>query len=397
MLTFIVLVLLRLPAVTRHGRFWAEEAKLYFHNAWIMPWWQVLFRPANGYLSLYANVGGLLARYCVPLEQAPRVTAALALLAQCLPILVLVTARDRWLRPAPILFAAVLLLAMPPLCDEVWLNTANSQFHIALAAALCVALDAPSGWSGRTRGALLVLAPLCGPITIALVPIVVVRAVWDRQRARVVQAACILAGATPQLLIMALAPVHGRGKFIGPTIMACILATKQLAIPFLGEDAAADLAPSWFATVQAGHVPYAPVVAAVAAGLVLSCAVVLGRRGTAFYLVACGIALCLLSYNGAIDGGIDLISAIGSQRYAFVPSMLFAITVAALCTVANRAVAYGARIVLVWLLAVSVWQTVRPQDDAFAQGPPWRQEVAQWRANPFYTLRIWPGGWTVKL
>ncbi len=163
MLTFIVLVLLRLPAVTRHGRFWAEEAKLYFHNAWIMPWWQVLFRPANGYLSLYANVGGLLARYCVPLEQAPRVTAALALLAQCLPILVLVTARDRWLRPAPILFAAVLLLAMPPLCDEVWLNTANSQFHIALAAALCVALDAPSGWSGRTRGALLDLRTAVRP------------------------------------------------------------------------------------------------------------------------------------------------------------------------------------------------------------------------------------------
>ncbi len=254
-LAFLVLVLARLPVLVEQGRFWAEEGTLYFRNAWTLPWWQAALRPENGYLNLFANLAGILARWCVPLQDAPRLTTGLALLAQDLPILLLITARDRWLRPAPIVLAAVLLVAMPPLCNEVWLNTANSQFHVALAVALCLALEAPAGWSGRARGVLLVLAPLCGPISVVLVPVAVLRAVWERRRARVLQAACLLAGAAPQLTCMVLAPLHERGKFVGPTIMACIFAAKHLAVPFLGEDMAASLAPSWAATVPLGRPP----------------------------------------------------------------------------------------------------------------------------------------------
>ena len=397
LLLFVSLVVTRLPIVTLQGRFWAEDGSLYFHNARLLPWWQAAFRPQNGYLSLIANLSGILANALVPLDRAPLVTEILALFVQMLPAIILLTSRDMWLRTAPIVSATILLIAMPPLCDEVWLNTANSQFHVALAAALCVSLDAPAGWSGRGRNILLCLAPLCSPVSIALAPVFVLRAAWERQRARTLQAACFLAGMLPQLLAMLSSPLHDRGKLIGPVTMACVLAAKHLALPFLGEDSAEDLVPTWFASVHAGRVPYLPVLTVVAVAAVIILAAARTRRPETICFLASGIMLVLASYNAAVGGGISLITVDGGQRYAFAASMLFALTAVSLCTATNRSIAYGARLVAIWLLAVSIWQTVRPQDQVYASGPAWRQEVTKFRADPAYMPQIWPVGWKMRL
>ena len=399
---FIALVLLRLPVVVAQGRFWAEEGALYFHNAQTLPWWRAALRPEHGYLSLFANLAGLFADYCVPLAQAPRATAGLALLAQCLPALILVTARDTWLRPVPAIVASVLLIAMPPLCDEVWLNTANSQFHLALAAALCVALDVPAGQGNRRwRSAFLVLAPLCSPIAIALTPVPVLRAILARSRlqarARATQAACLLAGAVPQLFFIIQAPLRDRGAFIGPVTMSYIFAARHLAAPFLGENAANRIALGWLDAVRAGHLPVLPVCAVVAVTVVLVAAVALSRRAVCPYLPLCGLVFAVLSYNGAVAGGINLIGVSGSQRYAFAPSMLFALTVVSLCSVERTSIAHPAKLIAVWLLGVSVWQTIRPQDPVYTSGPAWQAELSRWHADPTYAVKIWPAGWKMHL
>ena len=252
-LAFVAMVWFRMPLIMQAGRFWAEEGTIYFLHAWTMPWWRALFLPANGYLSLAANAAGLLAHDLVPLRDAPHVTTAIALAIQVLPAILLATARDAWLQRPAVLFAAMILIGMPPACDEVWLNTANSQFHLELAAALCLVLDTPSGVWAVLRGALVFLTPLCGPGSIALAPLFVLRAGLDRRKSSVVRAALVLAGAAVQVLAF-YTPSPGRGHLLGPRLLALIFSVKHLAIPLLGEQGAERVAANIQSDLGAGHV-----------------------------------------------------------------------------------------------------------------------------------------------
>ncbi len=133
LLAFVILVCARMPDIVLHGRFWAEEGRYFFHDAASMGWRQALFYPVGGYLNIVANGAGLLAHALVPLRLAPFVTTGVALACQACPLLVLLSARDRWLQSPAVLCAATLLLATPAAVDEVWLNSIHSQFQLGLA------------------------------------------------------------------------------------------------------------------------------------------------------------------------------------------------------------------------------------------------------------------------
>jgi hypothetical protein len=393
---FVLLVWIRMPEITRHGRFWAEEGSVYFENAWRLPWWQALLRPHVGYLNLAPNLATLLARYIVSLPHAPNVTTAIALAIQTLPALLLATARDTWLRNPVVLFAAMLILAMPPVCDEVWLNTALSQFHLALAAGLCLALDVPVGAGAALRAVLLLFAPLSSPASIALAPLFVLRAILDRQPGRALQAACMVTGTILQLtLFYTRDPV--RAYTLAPVTLAAILAIKHLAIPLLGEHGAEIVAPAVQATVREGRVPIAALLALAAAGGLLLTAIMRCRQPAAAWMLLAGGAIAVLSYFGALNSGVSQIAVFNAQRYAFAPSMLFALTVLTLAATGTGTVAFAARAIVVWLLTIAVLQTVSPQDAFFAHGPSWKAEVARFRADPSHKLAIWPTGWVVQL
>ncbi len=392
---FVALVWFRLPTITRHGRFWAEEGTDFFRNAAIMPWWQALLHPAKaGYLVLIGNLGGVLARHAVRLEDAPHCTMALGLAAQTLPMALLAGARDAWVKRPTVLFAAALILAMPPVCDEVWLSTTNSNFHIALAAALCLVLQVPQ--SGPARAALLLLAPLCGPASSALVPLFALRAWLDRDRGRAVQAACLTAGTLVQFLVF-YTPLANRGHMLGPATLSAIFAVKHLAIPLLGEQAAAVMATQLHGDILSGRYPIAAMlaVASVAALLLVAC---LRRRAPEPpWLLLAGMAIALLSYSGALNAGPSLITTVSGNRYAYAPCMLFALAVLALAATGTDLLARGAWAGVVWLLAIAVQQTVLPQDPIFTQGPSWKAELRAWRANPAHPLAVWPAGWSLHL
>lgn len=156
-------ICLRMPDVLLKGRFWAEEGNVFFLRAWTLSWHDALLAPWGGYLNIIANSAGLLARNLANMQSAPYVTTLIGLLFQLCPAALILTSEERWLQPRSVLVVALLLIAIPPASEEVWLNTLHSQFHLALCAALILAFQPATGKVEMSRRGLLLLAPLSGP------------------------------------------------------------------------------------------------------------------------------------------------------------------------------------------------------------------------------------------
>ncbi|HTZ70666.1 MAG TPA: hypothetical protein VMB71_08455 [Acetobacteraceae bacterium] len=393
---FVTLVWLRMPMIMRHGRFWAEEGSTYFYNACTMPWWKALIQPQAGYLNLPANIAAIIAHHTVALPNAPHVTTAIALLIQTIPVLVLVTSADRWLQRPAALLAAVLLVATPPCGDEVWLNTINSQFHIALAAALCLALQVPVGLSGIARKILLLCAPLCCPAATALAPIFVLRAALERDRARALQALCLLIG-TGLLLALFYGSNPARGHFWSPSLLVAAIASRHLALPMLGHELSSVVAGDLQEAIRAGHRPVIAFLVVAAAAAALAAALALRRNTTAIWMLASGLMIAAISYYGALHGAVDLISVDTGARYAFAPSILLALTILVVAVTGADRVAAIAWLFAAWFIAVGLVQASLPHRPGMANGPAWKPQLARWHSDPSTALLIWPTGWKMWL
>jgi hypothetical protein len=148
LLATLLLIFLRAPAILLTGRFWAEEGKIYFLDARLRSWWDALLASRMGYYSGWTKLAALTAT-AVPLEWAPMVTVYAALAVQ-LMVVWFVVRSDAFAGPvARVLAVAAVLLAVPS--AEVWLNTANSQFHFALGAAVLLVTSVLHGSGVWTR------------------------------------------------------------------------------------------------------------------------------------------------------------------------------------------------------------------------------------------------------
>jgi len=392
LLAYGVLVCLRMPQIVVKGRFWAEEGSVFFRHAWDMPAWQAAWAPYGGYLNIVANLAALFARWALPLRLAPYATIGVGLFFQLLPPLLLLTARDRWLGPWPVRLAGVALLLFIPGSEEIWLQTLHCQFELALCCGILVSLDARIGPSL----ALLVLAPLAGPVSVALCPLFVLRAALERRLARVIQCCALCAGALVQVLFF-LTPVPGRAYALHPVINLSVVTLRHLAIPFLGMNEAEDVNTALHATFAASHIPW---VATVLPILILGAlGVALLRLGVAqagVWFFASFVLTAGFSYFGAIGGGLSLLDVLASQRYAVAPQSLLVLSVLALAATRQSWVALFARGAAAWLLVAGImnYWIVAP---ATRKGPAWRAEVAAWQADPTHVLRIWPKPWTLEL
>jgi hypothetical protein len=189
-LAFMVLIAARLPNVALHGRVWAEEGAVFLRNAAVLQWSQAIFHPVGGYLNLVSNLAGIVAFYMVPLEQVRWVGVVTGLLFQAIPAVLIVSSGFDWIQTRLSLIIALLLIATVPLAEEVWLNSLHPQFHLALCAALLLAMHPVGGWTGRAHNLLVFLGALSGPTTWFLLPLFVARAMIDRSRLRAYRLPC---------------------------------------------------------------------------------------------------------------------------------------------------------------------------------------------------------------
>jgi hypothetical protein len=401
---FAALILLRLPEATRFGRFQDEEGPIFFAYAWHRGAGDALWRSFAGYLNLAANATTLLAARLVrggylPLEHAPRLTMAVALAVQMLPAVLLLSGRARWLTQRWAVIASLLLIALPPFTEEVWLNVLHVQYHLILCCGIILALDPPrtaGGWLGTA--ALLLLAPLCGPGALVLGPLFLARSWFERSLARLAQTALLGAAGLVQLLVFyTRSPV--RGTWPSPDALASILFVRLGALPFTGMRTSNRLG-AWAVQAYARHDAAWWLFAGVALAYCAVLAVLVWRRRSqaAGWLIAAGLALAVVSFGGGMiaTNPREWFSVGSGERYNFLPLALLGL---GLVAIAQEDLAKG-RLAGVCLCALAVVIGARSFSHPIPElstGPRWRSEAALWRADHGYQPRAWPGSWRVDL
>ena len=387
----------RLPTIFADGRFWAEEGTVYFARAWHLPAAQALVALHSGYLNIVANLATLIASRMVALEHAPLVTAAIALLVQLLPALLLATAAEPWLRRPVPLIAALLLTILPVRAGELWANTITSHFHLMACVGLVLALAPRPGGIGRLRLALLLLAPMSGPGNAFLWPLFVLRAWRDRSPARWTQVGVMALGIAVQAGLVLAAPIENRPFGAPIQVVLAVLGLEHVVLPLLGGQLAAPLSHGLYLAFEAGQRPLW--IMALPVAVLGGMGLLAWRRAdaTTLWLFVAGLWLAVVSYYTALTPNAPNTLLLGlGMRYAFAPTVLFGACLVGLA--ASTQVAWlrqSATGAVWWVLAVGA--TSYFDNPGFATGPSWRQEVAAWRANPAHPIQLWPPGWVMKL
>lgn len=400
---FALVAIFRLPEPWVHGRFQDEEATVFLAYAWHYPWLDALFRPFAGYWNLGANASTVLTAQLVkggvlPLERAPYLTMSLGLAAQLLPAILILTSKTAWLRNRAAVIVALLLIAASPVTEEVFFNVLHIQFHLALCAALILALDVPDGRAARIGyGLLLFTAPLCGPGAIVLLPLFGLRALVDGDRRRLEQLAWLGAGAGVQLLLFyGSSPM--RGHWTDPATIAASLLVRPLALRLVGPDIANRLGDAVYASQAGGGLLWWWVAAAsvaVCGGLIVLAA---RRRDAVLWLVLASLASAVTSLGfGMVKiAESDPFNVLRGERYNFLPLVLLGLALVALAMRPGgrgRAVFVG----LCALMLVSGAYYYSKTMVSLTYGPSWHAEVAAWRKDHNHPLAVWPGKYGADL
>ncbi len=396
----------RAPWVLFQGRCWAEEGTIFLQYAWTHSFLDALTAPHVGYYNLVANMAGLVAAH-VPLEVAPRFTAAIALIIQLLPaVLVLFTNIPGLATPLRKAMALLLLLVVPA-NPEVYLNTDNSHFVLCAATGL-VLVSAPGGRADRvSKWLLLGLGGLSGVVSTFLAPLFWVQWWRERRRDRLIQALILTVCGLLQAVLIARGVAHEeRHLRFNPTVMVGTAYAKFIAMPV------APVKPVGIGLMQlrrrleAGGALPAWVWLSTAAGfgaLLLAC----WRSGSrsAGFLAAASIWLIVVASPGSQEAATEqglLIHLTGAIRYYYAAEVFFFLALLV-------ALDPGAGLPKVLRIPGGVWLGAAvlmgsfnfaraPLDwPMFFFGPPWGQQVEQWRKDPSKPLALWPVGWHVSL
>lgn len=397
LLVYAVLICTRSPQIIIAGRFWAEEGKIFFYNAMVMPPLKALFNSYGGYLNLVANAATLLAYKTTSIAFAPYVTITIGLLFQLLPPFLILTAKDEWLRPPLVRLVAVALLLFVPSSSEVWLQVLHCQFELALASALILSMKAETGKIGILRLFVLFLAPLSGPGSIVFVAPFLLRLLTDRTRARLFQFAAITSGAALQLALFYQSDSgRGVGHWFHPAL-AAVFCREPLQI--LGGTTAGTerIILHIRQSFEGGsHGLVWPQLATVLFfGPLFVVSLISKQSRMCFWLLLANAAFTGAALFGSIGGAVEQIHAYGGERYIFVGQSLLVLTIFAMFVTSKPAIRRLTPLVVVWILGMGMHSYWHP---AFNwTGDPWRPEVRKWQADHSYPMKTWPGSWVVNL
>ncbi len=177
----LALIYFRDPRLLIQPRFWAEEGMGYFKSAYMLPAWQALIAPHQGYYSFWANIAVELATL-PPLRYAPLVTTLMSLVV-VLWIFLAIHIND-----APMVaegsnkMTATLAALMVGATGEIWLNSINAQHYFVLLVFLILIDSKTNGWKRKLWYSTAFVAGLSSIVANLLTPLFFLR--WWQTRAR---------------------------------------------------------------------------------------------------------------------------------------------------------------------------------------------------------------------
>lgn len=396
--TCALLILSRAPTIIMHGRFWAEEGKVFVANAATMPAWQALWNSYGGYTNLIANGAALAAWHFMPLVYAPYLTISIGLMFQLLPLFLILTSHDEWLRPLFVRLLAVLLVVFTPSSTEIWLQTLHCQFELALSCALILSFDTVEGPLGFFRLLILWLAPLAGPGSIVFFPLFCIRFLLEHSRQRLFQCAAIGTGAALQLgLFYVSLGSRGSDHWIGPALAAVFCREPlQLFLGIYGRSQALiasvhnqiQLYPARLHLAEIGTIifflPFAVL------------GILYKRYRAGLWLLLGNAAFTGAALFGSIGGALSQVDAFFGERYIYVGQALCSLMLLSFAAQSRkwppRVAGYLAIAWILYVASTSFWNPIYD-----AHWPDWRVQVQLWQADHTHKLLIWPSPWFMEL
>jgi hypothetical protein len=202
-LSCIVLIIVREPALLLFPRIWAEEGTVFYEFALHHSVWDIFTTAHVGYLTLFNSVVSALQAKVFSIDMAAAVSTYISFLTQLIPVYILTcTSNNLWNSPVKkISCSLIVVLVIPP---EMWLNTTNSHFIFGLITFLILVVEASS--LKRIQKyffrLLLLMGGLTGPASIFFTPVFLVKAYRDKHKEKYIQAIIISICALIQALVI---------------------------------------------------------------------------------------------------------------------------------------------------------------------------------------------------
>ena len=175
-------VVSRRPDAVLHAQFFAEDGMFWYADAYNIGWLHALFIPHTGYFQTLPRLTAALS-LLLPLQFAPLLLNAIAIVIQVLPATLLLSSRLALWGP---LYSRALMAAFYialPNSHELDAAITEAQWHLALLAVLVVLAIAPQKRIWRAFDAItVIMSGLTGPFCLALFPISAF--LWWKQRDR---------------------------------------------------------------------------------------------------------------------------------------------------------------------------------------------------------------------
>jgi hypothetical protein len=378
----------RCPSLFLHAKFYAEDGRDWFAQAYNFGWLHSLTLPYMGYLTMVERLGGL--AVFVPFQRAPLIMALVGLIFQAAPVPLLLSSQLRRWAPLSARMAFAAAYVAIPNQREIHVVLTNSQWHLAMLLGLIAFAEVPKGVATEILElALVLLGALSGPFGVVLMPLVAVFWYVRRQRWTALVFAVLSAGAILQFFVLL--------KNYSQRPTGTIGASVSLFIRLLGGNCfIGALLGSRHPFGLALPLAYSACMLVIGISLCVYCARFLSAEVRLFFMFCFLIFLAEIRVPSKVPLWHALLPLVG-QRYMFFPSLplLFAILWCAGYARSRAVRATGVALTLVLCIGICAdWRLpAMPTIDLNQQAATLRAA----RPGEQVVLPIDPPGWDMTL